>query len=700
MELKDTVAILTLNNPPVNQLSEPFRQELVGAVMAALNNQEIKAIVLTGTGKNFIAGADITEVKGSGDRDSLLLKVEASERFLKAIEDGPKPVIAAINGSCLGNGLEFALACHYRIAATGAELGAPEVTIGLIPGAGGTLRLPRLVGLQEALEMITTGSVITAGQGFSKSCLDEVVVPEHLLEQAVLVAHRFISGELDHRNRRTRMRVDQMPGPEEKEALLASAKGLAATRYRRQIAPLKAIEAIERGLSEEFDTWLKNEAQLFCDCAFSDTAGNLMTVFLNSRAAGRLPRIEGVKPQRIQTVGVLGGGVMASGIIALLLHRNFKVLLWDIHSDALEKTVLKIRNRLEHAVGKGVKVSKAPDTLMHDHFIGTTSLGGLNGVDLVIETAVEDREIKRNLWRSIEEVCRSEVILGTNAGGLPISEMAFVLEEPGRMIGLHFFNPADQIKLLEIARGEKTSDQTLATIVAFARNVGNIPVVVKDGPGLYVSRQLLTFTNESCILVGEGISPYQIDEAMTDFGMKMGPGTSDDVTGIDIVYRLSRTLEESLGEHWKVPIVLQKIYETGFYGQDTGKGWYDYSGKEPIPNQEMEGVIKAHLAGEGIAPKKVAFEPIRDRLLARAINEATYMIGEGVCERPQDMDLAVIYGGGFPADRGGILRYADAWGVANVYRYLLKMESEHGIRFRPSALLSEMAMSGGRFYRD
>jgi 3-hydroxyacyl-CoA dehydrogenase len=306
--------------------------------------------------------------------------------------------------------------------------------------------------------------------------------------------------------------------------------------------------------------------------------------------------------------------------------------------------------------------------------------------------------IKQGMWKKLQEICRPEVTFATNTSALPITEMASVLKDPGRMIGLHYFNPAERMPLLEIICGKKTSDGTLATSVAFGRAIRKVPIVVNDGPGFYVSRQLGALMGESTFMVGEGVDAATIEEAVLDFGLPMGPGILSDLTGIDIGYHVGRNFEKSFGERWKMSPIYELVYQTGSYGRKTGAGWFDYSGEKPVPNPKVQEVIKKYLKEKKIQPKKFSPKEIVDRMLARAINEAAYMIQEGICDRPQDMDLAMIYGTGFPPYRGGILRYADAWGIRDVYEHLLKLEQEQGVRFKPASLLKEMSDSGRTFY--
>lgn len=699
VELQDGVAILRLDNPPVNQLSEHFVREMAEAILSGFQDPDVGCLILTGTGRNFIAGADITEVQKVTDKEYLFQKVMENNGFLNAIEQGPKPVIAAINGHCLGGGLEIAMACHYRVAAAGVQIGQPEVQIGLIPGAGGTQRLPRLVGLPDALQMITTGKSITAEEGLQKGCIDEVAEPQKLLERALLAASRFISGELRYKERITRNLTQKLPSPEQKQNIINFAKAMAAKQAKGYIAPFKAIEAMESGLSQNFEEDLKKEAELFCECAVSEVAKNLIGIFLNTRAAGRLPRIEGLEPQKVKRVGVLGGGVMGSGIVNLLLRNGFDTVLWEINEEAKQKALGAVRKTFAYPIKKGKMTEQDLEKLIQEKLVSTTALEDLKDVDLVIEAVVEDMGIKQEIWKKLEGICRKEVVFGTNTSALPITEMATVLEDQGRLIGLHFFNPAERMQLLEIICGKKTSDQTLATSVSFSRAIKKVPIVVNDGPGFYVSRQLGALMGESTFMVGEGVDPARIEEAVLEFGMPMGPATLSDLTGIDIGYHVGKNFERSFGERWKMSPIYELVYKTGCYGRKTGAGWYDYSGEKPVPNPKVRQVVEQYLKEHGISPKEMSHQEIIDRMLARAINEAAYMIQEGICDRPQDMDLAMIYGTGFPPYRGGILRYADKWGIRNVYEHLLKLEKEHGVRFTPCQLLARMAEKGETFYK-
>jgi 3-hydroxyacyl-CoA dehydrogenase/enoyl-CoA hydratase/carnithine racemase len=700
VELRDGVAVLTIDNPPVNQFSPQMTQDFGEAILAAFGDDEVKGLVLTGTGKNFIAGADITQLQLIKDRDDIFQRALAGAQFFSQIETGPKPVIAAINGNCLGGGLETAMVCHYRVAANGVNLGQPEVQIGLIPGAGGTQRLPRLIGIPNATEMITTGKPIKSEKAHMRGLVDEVVPQEELLETALKAARRFISGELNLWMRMTRNRNDRLPSAAEKTAFVNYSKFMAAQKAKGYIAPFKAIDALEKGLTYDIEADIEKEVDLFCDCAVSEVAKNLIGIFLNTRAAGKLPRIKDMEPAKIKKVAMLGGGVMGSGIVNLLLNGGFEAVLWDINDEAIERGMTEMRKTYDYPIKKKKMTQADLDGMIQKLLTTTTSLEDLKDVDLIIEAVLEDMDIKQDIWKKLEGICRPDVVFGTNTSALPITEMASILADPGRMIGMHFFNPAHRMMLLEIICAEKTSDQTLATAVAFSRAIKKIPIVVNDGPGFYVSRQLGGLLGGAVYLTADGVDGALVEEAMTDFGMPMGPATLADLTGIDIGYHVNKNFERRLGDRYEVHPLTERIYQTGCYGRKTGAGYFDYSGEKPVPNQKVVEVIQKYLKENKVAPKKISKQEVADILLALGINEAALMIEQGICDRPQDMDLAMIYGTGFPPYRGGILRYADKWGLKNVFEKLVELEKQYGPRFKPADQIKDMADSGKTFYQD
>ncbi|MCK5418294.1 MAG: hypothetical protein KAI93_07310, partial [Desulfobacterales bacterium] len=576
----------------------------------------------------------------------------------------------------------------------------PEVQIGLIPGAGGTQRLPRLVGLRYGLEMITIGKPIRAEVAYARGLVDEVTEPDQLVNMAVKTAKRFIADQINIKLRTTRNRHDRLPSAAEKKGMIEVAKAMTAAQAKGYIAPFKAIEAFEKGLGYDMDADIEAESELFADCVVSDVAKNLIDIFLNTRAAGKLPRIEGIQPAKIKKVGMLGGGVMGTGIVSVLLKSGFDTVLWEINEEALKKALATIRKTFDYPIKQKKMTPADLDNLIDNHLQTTTSLEDIKDVDLVIEAVLENMEIKQEIWQKLEDTCRADVIFATNTSALPITEMASILADPGRMIGMHFFNPAHRMQLLEVICAAKTADQTLATTVAFSRAIKKIPIVVNDGPGFYISRQLGGLMGSAVYLSADGVDGAAIESAMTGFGMPMGPATLADLTGIDINYHVNKTFEKRLGQRYKVHPLTELIYQTGCFGRKTGAGYFDYSGDQPVPNPKVVNVVQKYLQDNHISPREMSKDEIIDVMLSLGINEAALMIAEGICDRPQDMDLAMIYGTGFPPYRGGILRYADKWGLKNVYQKLVGLEKQYGPRFKPANLIKGMAETGRTFYTE
>ncbi|MFH1116491.1 MAG: 3-hydroxyacyl-CoA dehydrogenase NAD-binding domain-containing protein [Pseudomonadota bacterium] len=696
----DGAAVLAIDNPPVNQMSPQLSRDLSQAVDECLASTDIKALILTGTGKNFVAGADITELQRVRDSGAAFQLAWTAAELFGRIESGPKPVIAAINGNALGGGLELAMACHYRVGIRGAHLGLPEVQLGVIPGAGGIQRLPRLIGLQHSLGMIAVGQPIPAEKALSIGLLDELAGADALLQTCRNTALRFISGELDRQKHMTGSRRDRLPGDEEKNVLIEDFKARNSPKFKGTIAPFKALEALEQGLTDDAEADIRRDVGLFSECAVSEQAKNLIGVFLNTRAAGRLPRIEGIEPARIKKAAMLGGGVMGSGIVHLLIGNGFDTILWDINEEAIEKGLEAIRKSFAFPMKQGKMTAQDSEKLLEERLAVTTSLEDLKEADLIIEAVPEDMKIKQGLWEKLEALCKPATLFATNTSALPLTETASVLRHPDRMIGLHFFNPAQRMQLLEIICAAKTSNQTLAAAVAFARAIKKTPVVVNDGPGFYVTRQLMALFAGHPYLLADGVNAEQIEKAVKAFGMPMGPAELDDRTGIDIAYHVRKAFERRLGDRYAVHPLTELIHQTGCYGRKTGTGYMDYTGERPVPNKMVVDVVQRFLRENNVSPRQVSDQEIIDTMLALGINEAALMIEEGICDRPQDMDLAMIYGAGFPSYRGGILRYADRWGPTNAYNKLIELENRYGLRFKPAGLLKDAADSGRTFYGD
>jgi 3-hydroxyacyl-CoA dehydrogenase len=391
---------------------------------------------------------------------------------------------------------------------------------------------------------------------------------------------------------------------------------------------------------------------------------------------------------------------MGTGIVNVLLKGGFDVVLWEINEEALKKALVSVRKTFDYPIKQKKMTLADLDRMIANQLQTTTSLKDMKAVDLIIEAVLEDMQIKQEIWQQLEGICRNDALFATNTSALPIAEMASILADPGRMIGMHFFNPAHRMQLLEVICAKKTADQTLATAVAFSRAIKKIPIVVNDGPGFYVSRQLGGLMGGAVYLSAAGVDGAAIEAAMIDFGMPMGPATLADLTGIDINYHVNKTFAKRLGDRYKVHPLTELIYQTGCYGRKTGAGYFDYSGDQPVPNPKVVKVVQKFLQDNQISPREMKKDEIIDTMLSLGINEAALMIEEGICDRPQDMDLAMIYGTGFPPYRGGILKYADKQGLKKVYQKLLDLEKQYGPRFQPADLIKNMAETGKTFYRE
>ena len=608
-------------------------------------------------------------------------------------------MVIAINGNCLGGGLEAALAGHYRVAVPGAVLGLPEVQLGVIPGAGGIQRLPRLIGLARALEMITFGRPVLAGEALTLELVDEVVVPEELHSAALRAAQRFISGELQQEQRMTRNRMDQLPGTKEKKTLIEEFKTRNAKKFRGVLAPFKAMEALEKGLSRR------------CRNRHPSGRGTLqrMRRFRHSQKSDRrlpehpgrrpAPRIKGLEPAKIRKVAMLGGGVMGSGIVHLLLQNGFETILWDIDESALQKGLAAVRKTFAYPI-KQKKMSEADlEKLLQARLTATTTLEDLKEVDLVIEAVPEDLQVKQGIWKQLEGICRTEAIFRANTSALPITEMAAVLKDPG---------PDDRPALLQpggtdAAAGDHLRAGDLGSDPGYRRGLlpghqkihaggQRRPGFLRDPPAHRPVCGVAVPAGRRCRPGSHRAGRYRFRPA-PGAGV---PGGPDRHRGLG--YHVNQTFARKLGDRYTLHPLVERIYQTGCYGRKTGAGYFDYSGEKPIPNPKVTEVIRQFQQEKEVSTRAMEVSAIMDTLLALGINEAALIIEEGICDRPADMDLAMINGTGFPAYRGGILRCADAWGLKAVCEKLLDLEKRYGPRYQPAALIRKMAESGKAFY--
>ena len=681
----DTIGVITIDSPPVNVLGHAVRVGLVECFEKANADQSILAIVLICAGRTFIAGADISEFDKPLESPGLL-------DTLNAIEGCSKPVIAAIHGSALGGGLEVALSCHYRCAVPTAKLGLPEVHLGLIPGAGGTQRLPRIVGVEQALRMITRGVPIIATEAHKRDLVD-LLIEEDLLEGAIAFAEQMVS-----ENRpliKIRDRNEKVSGVDLEIFAMAREK---ISRNRRNFeAPQAAIDAIEAACTLPFDTGFEKEQELFFALIKGIQSKSQRHIFFAERAAAKIPDLpRDTKIKDIQQVAVLGAGTMGGGIAMALANAGIKVVLYDNDEGGLDRGLSTIHKVYARSVRKR-RLTKEQVETCTALITPTQSLDDISEVDMVIEAVFENMKIKKEVFRKLDEICKDECILATNTSTLDVNDMAEQTQHPEWVIGMHFFSPAHLMKLLEVVRGDKTNDVTLATVMKLAKRIGKIAVVVGVCDGFVGNRMIHPYTNEAMFLAEDGATPQQIDQAAQEWGMVMGPFAMNDLAGLDISWHVRQSKPRPAGRYSVIP---DKICEMGRFGQKTGAGFYRYKegSRVPIPNPETEALILAESQAAGITRRDIPDTEIIEHLIYSLINEGAKILEDGIAQRASDIDVIYAYGYGFPLYRGGPMYYADTIGLKKVYDRICEFHAQAtDDRWTPAPLLKRLAQEGGTF---
>jgi 3-hydroxyacyl-CoA dehydrogenase len=687
MEQLRGVVVLEVNNPPVNALSAGVPEAIREAVRKAQADQAVQAIVLMGAGKTFIAGADIKQLEdmawGHGSGAPRL------HELLLEIEDGPKPVVMAIHGTALGGGLEVAMAGHYRLAVADAQLGQPEVNLGIIPGAEGTQRLPRLVGIEKAIEMCVGGKPIKAKEAAGAGLVD-VMVAGDLKNEAVKFAEEMVKrgGPLP----KTSERKAERRTPGTLEEALAVGQALAAKVKKNQTAPLKAIEAILAAATLRFEEGCKRERQLFEQCVRSEQCRALIHAFFADRAAARVPGVgKDTQVTPLGRVGIVGAGTMGSGIAMACVNAGISVLLKDTDQVALDKGMAAIRKNYEVSVERGRFTPEAvAERIARIHT--QTDYAGFDAVDLVIEAVFENMELKKKVFADLARATKPEAVLASNTSTLSVDEIASVTPRPESVIGMHFFSPANVMRLLEIVRGKGTSAETVAAALGVAKKIGKVGVVVGNCEGFVGNRLMFPYMYEAQFMAEEGATPEQVDRALTGFGWAMGIFAVDDMAGLDVAWRIRKELGHFTEPGARRPLVADQLCEMGRYGQKTGKGWYVYGeDRKPKPDPEVLALIRKVAKEHGIPQRAFTDAEIVDRALYGLINEGAKVLEEGYALRASDIDVVYLNGYGFPAWRGGPMFYADTVGLPKVYERILQLEKELGQRWKPANLLKKLA---------
>ena len=674
------IAVLTLNSPPVNALSAPVRDGLYEGFKQAIADPSIKAIVLICEGRTFIAGADISEF-GGAQKGASLFDVQ------NMMEDSPKPVVAAIHGTALGGGLEVALCAHYRIAVPSARCGLPEVNIGLLPGAGGTQRLPRIAGVEKALEMVTSGQHVPAKDCLAMGLVDEIAAEGKLREGAVALARRIVAENRPLKKVR------------ENNAKLEAAKGHPeifdkfrkenARKFRGFKAPENNIKCIEAAVNQSFEEGLQTERKLFIELVTSPESAAQRYYFFAERQANKIPDVPDDTPLiPVKKVGIIGAGTMGGGIAMNFLNAGIPVTIVEVKPEALDRGLGVVRRNYETSAKRGRftmdEVEKRMGLLQ-----GSLQLEDLKDCDLIIEAVFERMDIKKDVFTKLDEIAKQGAILATNTSALNIDEIASVTTRPEAVVGLHFFSPANVMKLLEIVRADKTSKSVIATSMKLAKAIGKIPVLVGVCPGFVGNRMLFQRGRESQKMLLEGAMPWDVDRVLYDFGFPMGPFAMSDLAGLDIGW----VKEKSKGE-----TIRDRLCEADRRGQKNGKGYYDYDeNRNAKPSPVSESIIKEFVTKSGRNPRKIPDEEILERCIFPMINEGAKILEEKKAIRPSDIDVVWVNGYGWPVYRGGPMHYADQIGLDKVLAKIKEFQATMGDDFRPAPLLEKLVAEKKKF---
>ena len=687
------IAVITIDNPPVNALTQEVADGIDAAVARAQADPAVRGIVINGAGRTFVAGADINALEdlawgtGGGAPDM--------HDILAHLEDGPKPVVMALHGTTLGGGLELAMAGHYRVALADAQMGQPEVNLGIIPGAEGTQRLPRLVGVEKAIEMCVTGKPIKAAEALSLGLIDRIAESD-LVSGAVQFARDAAARGSVHP--KTRARADKLPTAEALPAMLAAGRELAKKTRRNLEAPRAVINAIEAAATLPFDEGCVRERGIFADCAKSEQCKALIHVFFAERGAAKVPGItKDTLVVPINTVAIVGAGTMGGGIAMACANAGLNVVISDTGSEQLETGLARIRANYDTSMKRGRFTPEGVQERL-GRIRTEVGLDGVGSADLVIEAVFENMALKKEIFQKLDAVATADAILATNTSTLDIDQIAAVTTRPGKVVGLHFFSPANVMRLLEIVRGSATSTETLASALAIAKRLGKVGVVARNAPGFIGNRMMFPYMYEAQFLVEDGATPEQVDRALTDFGMAMGIFAVDDMAGVDVAWRVRQELNQFSEPGARKPLVADKLCEMGRFGQKTGGGWYRYGDdRKPIPDPEVLALIEKTTTAAGITRRTFTSEEIIERTIYALINEGARVLDEGVAIRAADIDTVYASGYGFPAYRGGPMFYADRVGLATIHDRIVSFHRAHGQRWAPAPLLARLAREGSTF---
>src|ERR1700675_1288912 len=684
------IAVITINNPPVNALSPGVPEGISDALDQIAKDASVKGAVLIGGGRTFVAGADIKEfgkMTSGKPRGAGLLPL------LLKMEDSSKPVVVAIHGTAFGGGLELAMAGHYRVAVSSAQVGQPEVKLGIIPGAAGTQRLPRLAGVAKAVEMCTTGNPVKAEEALKFGIIDKIIDGD-LLTGAVAFAREVVGKAAP----KTRERNGKLGNTTDNTAIFAAARDNAATKQRGLKAPLAAVDAIEAATTMPFAEGCQQEQKLFIECLFSDQSKSLIHVFFSEREVSKIPDVPKDTPLvPIKSAAVIGAGTMGGGIAMVLANAGIPVLLREADQAALDRGLATIQSNYANSVKRGRFTAQVAEERLK-LIKPTLTYEGFANVDLVIEAVFEGMALKKEIFKDLDRVSKPAAMLASNTSTLSIDEIASATKRPESVIGMHFFSPANVMRLLEIVRGKATSKEVIATCMALSKTLGKVGVLVGNCRGFGGNRMVGPYRREAQFLVEEGASIAAVDKALADFGMAMGPLATGDLAGLDVGWAIRKEYRPLEKPGIRQPFVEDNLCELGRFGQKSGAGWYKYDEqRRAMPDPVVDELIRKWVAQAGIPQREISPAEIVDRCFYALVNEGARILEEGFALRASDIDIIYLNGYGFPAYRGGPMWYADTVGLKQVCDRVFEFHRQHGEIWRPAPLLKRLADQGKTF---
>ncbi|WP_310633973.1 3-hydroxyacyl-CoA dehydrogenase NAD-binding domain-containing protein [Paraburkholderia sp.] len=687
-ELRGKVLLVTVDNPPVNALGVDVRRGLAAAIEHAESNDAVQAVLIVGAGRNFIAGADIREF-GKPPQPPALPDVCAR------MESCHKLVIAAIHGAALGGGLEVALAAHYRLAVAGAKLGLPEVNLGLLPGAGGTQRTPRLIGAEAALSLMLSGRHASAQEALKIGLVDRVGASEDILAEGLAYAQELLAAHAQpRRTREAHALADRAAS----QAAIDTARAETSKKSRGLFSPLKIVDCVQAALDQPFEDGMRTERKLFLECLESPQRAGLVHAFFAEREVQKSPETKSAKPRAIESVGVVGGGTMGAGIAVAVLDSGLPVTMIERDDASLARGRAHVEKVYDGLIAKGRMKPEAKAQVLA-RFSGSTSYDALANVDLVIEAVFEEMGVKQTVFAELDRVCKPGAVLATNTSYLDIDAIAASVKRPQDVIGLHFFSPANIMKLLEVVVPKAVSADVVATAFELAKKLRKVPVRAGVCDGFIGNRILAVYRTAADHLMEDGASPYQIDKAVREFGFPMGPYQVVDLAGGDIGWATRKRRAATRDPKARYVQIADRLCERGWFGQKTGRGFYLYpeGARVGTPDPEVESIIRTERERAGISPRSFSDEAILRRYMAAMVNEGANVVHEKIALRPLDVDVTLIYGYGFPRYRGGPMQYADTVGLANVLADIREYAKEDPLFWKPSPLLVDLVERGANF---